>query len=454
MANLSKKKNNGYDSEEESRLERLVFGDASEVIQHLANYDDNDAKDKSERTPAWIDEDDEKYTVADALKAQKRKLPGGRPEKTYTELLQNKYKQIVGTPKWAELDRFEEDVSSNELLKHSCHITKIKKRKLLPETEIDLKVLKGLNFKTHNEGPLVTSIEFHPSSTVALVAGTAGIVSIFQVDGTENNKLHSMLYKRFPITKAKFLNDGNQILCSSQYFSHCHLYDLISGATHKIPLPHGIKSMKNFVVSPDGKTYASCGRFGEIYLFDSSSKELITTLKMNYKCNAVTFTQDSNKLITNGNGNEIHIWDIASRRCIHRAIDDGCLSCSTIDLSPNGQFFATGSKQGVVNLYKTSDVMEQKVPVPLKIVQNLVTDITALKFNPTTEILAIASKEKENAFKMLHIPSFTVFSNFPTIETKMSNPIAIDFSPGSAYLGVTNNTFNAFLYRLKHYENY
>lgn len=31
------------------------------------------------------------------------------------------------------------------------------------------------------EGPIVSSVEFHPSSTVALVAGTSGILSLFQV---------------------------------------------------------------------------------------------------------------------------------------------------------------------------------------------------------------------------------------------------------------------------------
>lgn len=55
------------------------------------------------------------------------------------------------------------------------------KVKNLPKSIIDIKALTPINKETHNEGPIVTSVEFHPSSTVALVAGTSGILSLFQV---------------------------------------------------------------------------------------------------------------------------------------------------------------------------------------------------------------------------------------------------------------------------------
>lgn len=150
----------------------------------------------------------------------------------------------------------------------------------------------------------------------------------------------------------------------------------------------------------------------------------------------------------------MYIWDINSRVCIHRAIDDGCLSCASIAMSPNSQYLATGSKEGVVNLYDTKTVLQNRNPVPLKVVLNFVTSITSLKFNAYSEILAMASDKKHNAFRMMHLPSFTVFSNFPTFQTNLSIPEAIDFSPGSGYIAISNKSFSAFLYRLKHYGNY
>lgn len=150
----------------------------------------------------------------------------------------------------------------------------------------------------------------------------------------------------------------------------------------------------------------------------------------------------------------MYIWDLNTRTCINRAIDDGSLSCASLAVSPSGQFVATGSAQGIVNLYDMKSVLEDKNPAPLKIVKNLVTSVTSLKFNPTSEILSAASVDKHNAFKMLHLPSFIVFSNFPTLQTIIGTPQTINFSPGSGYLSISNRTGSALLYRLRHYGNY
>lgn len=67
---------------------------------------------------------------------------------------------------------------------------------------------------------------------------------IFQIDGKENNKLHSLKFQKFPINTARFLKDGTQIIVGSMSFAHCFTYDLISGSTRKVSLPHGITNMK------------------------------------------------------------------------------------------------------------------------------------------------------------------------------------------------------------------
>lgn len=485
-APLKRKRKSEYDAKEEARLERIVFGDPSDIISNLPddeefaessesrtiNIDDNDisadnnvsddlsvvneddVSKAGQKKAAWVDEDDAQYSVQDATKVQNRKLPIEIQGEPYKDYLHSKYKQLVGTPKWAELKKStESDDLDSDILKHSCHLEKPKARNL-PRSIIDIKTLSVINKQTRTEGPVISSVEFHPSSTVALVAGTSGILSLFHVDGIDNNTLHTMQYKKFPISTAKFLKDGTEVLLGSQYYAHCHSYNLMSGKTYRIPLPHGITNMQKYEVSPDGKLIALCGRLGEIFLLTSSTKELIATMKMNAKCRAVSFTPDNKNLITHGDSNEMYVWDLNSRACIHRAVDDGCLSCESISISPSGQFLATGSKEGVVNLYDTKTVLQNQNPVPLKIVLNLVTPITRLKFNSHSEILAMASDKKHNAFKMMHLPSFTVFSNFPTFQTNISMPEAIDFSPASGYLGISNRSGTAFLYRLKHYGNY
>ena len=138
----------------------------------------------------------------------------------------------------------------------------------------------------------------------------------------------------------------------------------------------------------------------------------------------------------------------------HKAYDNGCISAASIAISPSGQYLATGSKQGAVNVYETSTVFSSTTPEPVKIALNLTTAITKLRFNNTSEILVFASDRKPNEFKMMHLPSFSVFSNFPTSKTQMYNVLDVDFSPGSGYMGVGNNNGYANLYRLKHYGNY
>lgn len=72
----------------------------------------------------------------------------------------------------------------------------------------------------------------------------AQILFVLQVDGHTNSKLHSMQFKKYPISKATFMKNGTQILLGSQYYPYCHTYDLMSGKSYKLPLPHGITNMK------------------------------------------------------------------------------------------------------------------------------------------------------------------------------------------------------------------
>lgn len=117
---------------------------------------------------------------------------------------------------------------------------KASRSKKLPKNDIDLKVLNNINKETENEGPVVTSVEFHPTSTAALVAGQSGVLSIFQVDGKENKKLHSMKFENYSISDSHFLKEGMEIFSCSRNRPFCHSYDLLTGKTVKVPLPHGI----------------------------------------------------------------------------------------------------------------------------------------------------------------------------------------------------------------------
>lgn len=145
------------------------------------------------------------------------------------------------------------------------------------------------------------------------------------------------------------------------------------------------------------------------------------------------------------------MWDVRSTRsCLHRFVDDGCIHGTSIAVSPNNQYLATGSDSGVVNLYERHEVMKRANPKPTKIILNLTTTIGQLKFNPTAEVLAMSSELKENAIKMLHVPTRTVFSNFPPLNFNLKRVSCLDFSHHSGFLGVGNKCGAANLFRLSH----
>jgi hypothetical protein len=63
------------------------------------------------------------------------------------------------------------------------------------------------------------------------------------------------------------------------------------------------------------------------------------------------------------------------------------------------------------------------------------------------QVLAIASNEKRDAMKLLHVPSGTIFSNWPTERTPIRYPFSLDFSPNGSFLAVGNDRGRVLLYR-------
>ena len=92
--------------------------------------------------------------------------------------------------------------------------------------------------------------------------------------------------------------------------------------------------------------------------------------------------------------------------------DHGTVSSTAIAVS--NTFLATGSNAGVVNVYRNSfNPSKPGAPrQPEKSIMNLVTPISALEFNKQEEMLVIASKDKNNAIKMVGEPFFVCISYY------------------------------------------
>ncbi|XP_075971739.1 U3 small nucleolar RNA-associated protein 18 homolog wicked [Anticarsia gemmatalis] len=438
---MKRKSSNLHD--EEAKVSQLLFNKSKNFIENL------NAKSKDEVhadfKPAWIDEDDENF--------QANIIPNVNSKSLYTEKLKLKYETLMGTPSWAALNkRSKDNDEQDEILRTVGHLHK-SKSKLLPKDFIEIKKFPQINAATKNEGSIISCIEFHPKISAALVAGNSGAVSLFSIGGDENNKIHSFDLQKWNISAAQFTPDGSEAFIAAKSSHTYCVYNLVKAEPKLIQLPKVVKRPNIFQLSSDGKYIVTCDGFEEVYLICSASKELLKSLKHNSNIASVAFNQDCSQLYCYSIDGQITIWDLSTYRVLKKFYDNGCVTASCLTTSPCGKLLAAGSGEGIVNIYQTDNLTTSE-PLPFKVISNLTTKITTLKFNATTEILAASSSYYPNAAKLVHIPSYHVFANFPNQSNNVNHVNTMSFSPNSGYMALGNNKGCAYLYRLKYYKNY
>lgn len=421
-----------------------IFVGKERVLKKLQQLTKGPGYEIDKKRPVWQDEDDESSDDEDF--EGNRKTPYKR-RKFDKGLRVRELKKLSGEPDWVKGPQ-ESDSSDDELVQTSTKFLQ-KDTERLQENVLVVKRLKDLNRSTYSE-KRVSSIIFHPTSTVAICTGENGIANIYTVDGKKNEKLHSIAFENFEITSAGLV-DGQELIIGGKK-PHFFTYDLLSGKSRKVVLPKNVTKLKKFVLSPCGKLMAVVGRFGEVHLFNTKSKELIQTYKQEYFCSALAFTKDSKQIFSHSVSNEVSILDITGGKISHKWIDEGCINGTTITLTDT--LIATGSKQGVVNIYDINQVYKTQYPQTKKAIMNLTTKISATVFNPSAEILAMCSEDVSEAARMIHFPSLTAFNNFPGNLSRFGHPRIMAFSPMGGFFAVGNRNKTVALYRLKHYNNY
>lgn len=394
------------------------------------------------KTPVWEDEDDE----IEGLQKDESSKPAKKRKWTQEERTQE-YQNIVGQPSWVKKVE-ESDSDEDDILKTSGLVEAEKK---LKDGVISIKRVKDLNRSTYSERN-TTAIMFHPSSTVAICTGENGIATVYAVDGKKNEKLHSIGIENYQITSAVLIGGQELILGGRKPFYRT--YDLITGKSYQLKLPkaQNVTNLKSICKSPDEKYFAATGKFGEVHLFDTKTKELIRTFKQENKATGISFTSNSKYLFSHSRSNEVTIFDLNASKPLHKWFDWGCVNGTTISHC-NG-LVATGNGQGVVNIYNLDTVMKEKYPEPIKTCMNLTTKITTTQFNPTSELLMFSSSEVAEAAKIVHVPTCNVYSNFPGTFSKLGQATAVAFSPGSGYMAIGNQKNTIALFRLKNFANY
>jgi len=371
----------------------------------------------------------------------------------------------------SESDEEEEQYSSvNRILQSNASLFATSSSLLpLPPTILDINRVRDGNIAEPNKS-CVNGLQFHPTAgkdydgsrecsdrPLLMTAGMDRMLRFFRIDGETNEKVHGLFFEDMPIMSASFLGDSGSVVMSGRrpFF---YVYDAASGNVERY---HGRdfgcreRSLEQFTVSPDGRIIAFLGNDGYIILLDGMSRRWIGDLKMNGSVRAVAFSSDGEYIMGSGSDGDVYKWNVKSRRCVERFHnEDGTITSS---LAVSNNVLAVGAESGVVNLYddrrsspnpRNGFMMERQ---PIKSVMNISTAADLVKFNDDGQILAISTRREKNGLKLLHVPTGTVFSNWPTSKTPLKYVWSMDFSPGSKYFCGGTDHGKCLLYQLKHF---
>lgn len=347
-----------------------------------------------------------------------------------------------------------------------------KKRKLNPSS-ITIHRLKDVGSP---QPSLIFSLEFHPTHPLILSSGPAALMSLHHISpspSTPNpNPLVTSLHLRgVPLTTSTFLLPaGDKIYCSGRrrYF---HIWDLPSGRVEKIAHALGtgtkkefgnMKSLERFKLSPCGRYMGVVGSQrkggGSVEVLDARTCQWIATVRVEGRGGVADFEwwTDGEGMLVLGKGGEAVEWDGRTKEVVGRWMDEGAVGTTVVALGGGSssssssssrprfgitgpdRWVAVGSSTGIVNIYDRREWSKEVPanPTPKRVLGQLGTAISHLKFSPDGQVLCMASRWKRDALRLIHLPSCTVYKNWPTSGTPLGRISAVAWSRNSEMLAV------------------
>ncbi len=478
MSNRLRRGEVSLQTNEDEALTKLLFGQVSSIdndIPATIPAPDKDTsskgakvkgKRKEEVAPAavWHDDDDEDINInledTNRLKKLKKDDQAIITGHQYTDLLQERFK--TKQLQWAQFDDKPNEIdallqTTGTMLGH----TSSSKTTIIPPGKIDISRVVDGNIQDPSKDE-ITTVKFHSNSNLLMVGSMDKYLKFFNIDGDKNTRQLTVKFNDMSILAAAFLGTTAQVVVSGRkpyYYS----YDTINGNVTKVPGLHGkhIKSYENLAVSPEGSKIAFGGSGGYIYVCDGRLKTMMMELKMNSGVRAITFI-DEMTLVTSGVDADVYVWDLrkTGKCCKRFSHDDGtCTSnLAACRSSSSSHYLAIGAESGVVSVFNSSfsannTSTDMSSPTALKSIMNLTTKIDTMAFHPSGQVLAISSEQKTDQLKLVHLPSCTVFSNWPTSKTPVRRVKCMDFSSNGEYLAIGNNRGKVLLYRVSKFSH-
>jgi len=216
------------------------------------------------------------------------------------------------------------------------------------------------------------------------------------------------------------------------------------------------RSMERFKLSPCGRWLGLVGSGrkggGAINVLDAVTRQWVAEVRVEGKGGIADFDWwgDGNGMTIVGKGGEAVEWDGQEKRVIGRWVDEGAVGTTVLALGGKGsgppslggdRWLAVGSSSGIVNVYDRRTWGSSSIPAspkPVRALDQLTTPTSHLVFSPDGQVLVMASRWKMDALRLVHLPSCTVFRNWPTSSTPLGRVTAVAWAANSGMLAVAN----------------
>ncbi|CAG8921485.1 unnamed protein product [Penicillium salamii] len=430
--------------------------------------------------------------------------------KEYIRRLRKQFTRLHPTPQWATPEQKrrktdsddEQEIDSDDenehltmqplakLLQNASDLTRIEdnsrsgKRKLRQEV-IDIQRVKDVGKAQPSS---VDSLNFHPHYPLLLSSGPASTLFMHHISPSApapNPLLTSLHIKRTPIHTSAFAPPtGNKIFASGRrrYF---HIWDMDTGKIDKVngsaDRKEEQKSMERFKLSPCGRFVGLVGTSrkggGLINVLDANTAQWISQVRVDGRGGVADFAwwSDGEGMTVASKNGEVSEWDGRVGRIIARWVDAGAVGTTVLSLGGRSgrtqlggdRWIAIGSSSGIVNIYdrrewaaayaKASAADKEssaqagipRSPTPVRVLDQLTTPISHLVFAPDGQMMVMASRWKRDALRLVHLPTCTVFRNWPTSNTPLGRISSVAISPNSEQLAVGNEQGNIRMWEIR-----